>query len=88
MLFLILNNRKAWFTFSMVGLSTVVAQFCILLALYLGQVIVVAPLVSFQPLFVLILAGIFLRKVERVTWKIVLGSVLIVCGTIVLTTLP
>jgi drug/metabolite transporter (DMT)-like permease len=50
-------------------------------------VILVSPLSSLGPFFVLLLVGIFLRRVERVTWKIVIGSVLIVGGTAVLTLL-
>ena len=54
-------------------------------ALDLGSVIVVSPLTSLMTFFVLILAALFLRQVERVTWKIVVGAVLIVGATTILT---
>jgi drug/metabolite transporter (DMT)-like permease len=43
----------------------------------------VSPLVHAQPLFTIALAGIFLRDVERLTWRIVVASLLIVAGVTV-----
>ena len=85
---LVLNDKKAWLTFGLAGLFIVLGQLCIFCALDLGSVVVVSPLSSMTPLFVLLFVGIFLRKLERVTWKIVLGSGSIVGGLAVLTVLP
>jgi DME family drug/metabolite transporter len=82
---LVLNDTRAWFIFGLAGLFTLVSQLCLFYALDLGQVVIVTPLASLSPLFVLLLVGIFLKKLERVTWKIVLGSILIIGGTTVLT---
>ena len=80
-----LNDKKAWMIFSISGLSSVTAQMCLFYALNLGQVVVVSPLASLEPFFVLFLVGIFLKKMERVTGNIVLGTILIFGGAVVLT---
>jgi len=82
---LVLNDRKSWFLFSLSGFSAVAAQLCFFYALDLGEVVIVSPLSSLSAFFLLLFVGIFLRKLERVTWKIVLGSILIVGGTLLLT---
>jgi DME family drug/metabolite transporter len=82
---LVLNDKNAWIFFSLSGLSMVTAQLCVFYALELGEVVIVSPLSSITPFFVFLLVGIFLRDTERITWKILLGAVLIVVGTTVLT---
>ena len=57
----------------------------VLVALSLGQVSVVTPLNGTAPLFVLALAYLFLKDVERLSGRIVLGTVLIVLGVFLLT---
>jgi DME family drug/metabolite transporter len=85
---LVLNDKRAWVIFSLAGLSMFMAQVCVFSALDLGQVIVVSPLSSLSPFFVLLLVRAFLRGLEKVTWRIVLGVILTVGGTAVLTLLP
>lgn len=59
---------------------------CLLIvALSLGQVSVVVPLSGMAPLFVLPMTWLFLRHVEKLTWRIIMGSILIVVGVAVLT---
>ena len=53
-------------------------------ALELGQVVVIAPVLATNPLFTLVFAAIFLRGVERITLRVVLGALLVVSGVIVL----
>lgn len=85
---LVLEEKGAWIIFSLSGLSMFLAQLCVFFALDLGQVIVVSPLSSLSPLFVLLLVRIFLRGLEKVTWRIVLGVIFTAGGTGVLTLLP
>ncbi len=77
-------DKRAWVIFSISGVASMGAQMCLFGALQLGHVVIVSPIVALEPFFVLLLAGFFLKKVERVTCKIVLGSILIVAGAIVL----
>jgi len=82
---IVLRDKRAWLIFSLAGLFFTICQFCLFSALSLGQVIIVTPLTSLSPFFVLLLVGIFLKRQERVTWKLVLGTIFIVGGTLVLT---
>jgi len=81
------NRKAAWTIFTFAGVLQVGAQWSLFTALAHGTVVVVSPLTSLATLFVLILAAVFLREVERVTWKILAGAVLIVLATVVLTVL-
>jgi drug/metabolite transporter (DMT)-like permease len=49
-------------------------------ALAATDVSVVSPLVSAQPLFTVALTAVFLRDLERVTWRVMLAAALIVAG--------
>ena len=82
------NYPKAWVVFGLSGIFSVLGQLAMFHALNIGSVIIVSPLSAISPLFVIVFAGIFLRKVERVTWKIVLGAVLIIGGTFMLSFFP
>lgn len=57
----------------------------VILALSLGQVNIVAPLAGTAPLFVLPMTYFLLQGIETLTWKIVLGVLLIVAGGLLLT---
>jgi len=82
---LALNTRNGWIVFGIAGILQVGAQWALFAALKSGTVVVVSPLTSLSTLFVLVLAALLLRQVERVTWKIIAGAVLIVSATLVLT---
>ena len=53
------------------------------LALGQAPVVVVAPVTGTNPLFSIILAWVFLRQMERLTLRVVLGAVLVVAGVTV-----
>jgi len=61
------RNRKAWFIVSLAGILHVAAQWCLFKALDLGRVLVVSPLASLSTFFVLLLAALFLRGLEKIT---------------------
>ena len=63
------------------------AVFLTVVALGLGTVSVVTPLTATAPLFVLALSFAFLRGIERLTTRIVLGTLLIVLGVYLITAL-
>jgi len=82
------NHRKAWVFFGLQGIFSISGQLTSFYALNTGSVIIVSPLSSISPLFVIVIAGIFLRKVERITGKIILGAILIIGGTFILFFFP
>jgi uncharacterized membrane protein len=51
-------------------------------ALSHGKVVIVEPLVSSNPVTTLILTSIFLRDVESLTGRVIMGAALTVTGTI------
>jgi uncharacterized membrane protein len=67
------------------GLAISLGMVAIYYALDLGEVVVVIPISSTGPLFTLIFTALFLKGVERVTLKILLGAALIISGVVLLT---
>ncbi len=79
------TEKRAWFIFSLAGLCLVASQLTLFYALNSGLVLIAVPLSSLNPLFVIILVTAFLQKAERVTVKIVLGTLFIIGGAAMLT---
>lgn len=65
------------------GLCESAAYLTMWRALALADVSVVSPLVHAQPFFTIVLVALFLRDLERVTWRIGVASALIVAGVAV-----
>jgi drug/metabolite transporter, DME family len=77
-------NRDCFWWFLGAGISVSLAMTCIYFALDLGKVSVVIPISSTGPFFSLILTAIFLRDVERVTFRIVVSAAMIVGGVLLI----
>jgi uncharacterized membrane protein len=89
---LISGNREAlvWHGrslayFTAAGAAENGGVFLLLVALGRGEVSVVTPLAGAAPLFVLPMTAFFLKGVEKLSWRIVLGAMLIVFGVFLLT---
>jgi len=78
-------NRQCVPWYLAAGVVVSIAMTSIYYALDLGKVTVVIPVASTGPFFSLLLSALFLRDVERVTLKIVLGAALIVGGVLLIT---
>jgi len=79
------KKTSVWTLFLGIGFLQALAQWCFFKALDVGSVVVVSPLSALNTFFVLILTALFLKKIERVTPKIVLGAVLMVAASIIIT---
>jgi len=77
-----LDRSFFWFTFG--GITQTTALLALTFGLNKGDVSVVYPLTAAAPLFTLAFTAIFLRGVERVTIRLVLGAVAVVTGVVVL----
>lgn len=75
-------NRKAILPFLGTGLFETLSILCIITALSIGQVVVIAPIGASYPVWALIEARIFLRDVEPINWRIVLGILSVVAGNV------
>ena len=75
-------NRRALIPFLGTGLFETFSILCIITALSIGPVVVIAPIAASYPVWSLIEARIFLRDVEAINWKIVIGILSVVAGNI------
>ena len=73
-------NPKAVWPFLTTGLCETFSILCIITAISLGRVVIVAPIAACYPVWSLIFAWIFLRNVESIHWKVVVGIVSVVAG--------
>jgi len=69
------------------GVAENLAVYLVVLALSIGGVSVVVPLASVSPIFVLVLSFFFLRDIEILDRRIVVGTLLIVIGVYLITAL-
>jgi DME family drug/metabolite transporter len=76
-------SRRALALLAASGLSEALAYVTALRAFKVGDVSIVSPLVNTHGLFAVLLAAVFLRDLERVTWRLVLASLLILAGVMV-----
>jgi uncharacterized membrane protein len=76
-----LNRKSAAWLFP-AGLFNTTAMLSVFFALSHGKVVIVEPLVSSNPVTTLILTSIFLRDVESLTRRVIMGAALTVSGTI------
>ena len=83
----ILGSPRSTVYFIWAGLAENLGVFLILVALSMGTVSVVAPLTGTAPIFVLAMSPFFLRGLERPTWRVVVGTLLIVFGVYLITAL-
>jgi len=74
-------SRANWGWFVTAGIANTTATLSVFYALSLGSVVVVEPLVASNPVVSLILSALFLRRLETVTPRVVLGALCAVIGT-------
>jgi uncharacterized membrane protein len=65
---------------ALAGLCEAVGSLALWSALTAGTVSTVSPLIHAQPIFTVVLAGLFLRDLERVTWRVIGAALAIVAG--------
>jgi uncharacterized membrane protein len=69
------------------GIVNTAAMLSVFYALSFGKVVIVEPLVSSNPVLTLILTAIFLRDLEVLSARVIIGALLTVAGTILVVTL-
>lgn len=74
-------NRRSLGPFIAAGAFETLGILLVITALSKGNVIIVSPLVGISPLWVLLGAVLFLRDLERVNLRTILGTVCVVAGT-------
>jgi transporter family protein len=81
-----LPGRRTLLFLGLSGVATGLSWLCYFRALQLGEASRVAPIDKLSVVFVIVLAGIFLR--ERLTWQQAVGGTLIVAGSLVIAWRP
>ena len=74
------GERRGLIYFILVGLAGVFGLASLFSALELGNVVVITPLVSAQPLFVMLFSRFLPEGMERITPLMIAGGILIVLG--------
>src|SRR5206468_2226949 len=77
-------DRRSLRYFIAGGIAENAGVFLVLASLGFGDVSIVTPLAGTSPLFVLLLAYFFPSRAEKLTWRVVVGAVLIVLGVVML----
>lgn len=76
-----LSHRSlGWFLAG--GVGNTAAMLSVFYALSFGKVVIVEPLVSTNPVLTILLSAIFLRDLEAITLRVVVGAICTVGGTI------
>ena len=79
------QNRKAVGLLLLAGIVASLGIVSSFFALSLAPVVTVSPLQSTSPLFAMLLSYLFLHRLERITPRLLLGSILVVFGVILIT---
>jgi drug/metabolite transporter (DMT)-like permease len=75
-------DRRAMGPFVIAGSFETLGILLGILALSIGQVVVVSPIIATSPLWIVLGSWLFLRDIERLTARTVLGAACVVAGTI------
>ena len=77
-------DRRAMGPFLLAGTFETLGILLVIIALSVGQVVVVSPIVATSPLWILLGTWLFLQGIERLTARTVIGAIAVVSGTIMI----
>lgn len=78
-------QRDGFIFFACAALAAVSAQVANFVALGRGELSVIIPLLNTTPLFTVLFSAAFLRDIERVNFRIILGAATMVAGVLLIT---
>ena len=78
--------RRAWLFVALAGCASTWGITFWFLALDRAPVVLVAPLAGTHPLVSILLAYLFLKRLERLSWRTLLGAALVVAGVALIAT--
>jgi len=81
-----LSLRRDTRLFWLAGVGQALSWILSIYALSLEKVSIITPLLSVEPLFVVMLAAVYMREQERVSFKLVTGMILTFVGVVLITT--
>ena len=74
--------EPGWHWFLLSGVLGGCGVLLVFMALERGEISVVGPIIMAQPMMVVLLSAVFLRGIEKLTWRLVAGVALTVLGVI------
>ncbi|MGH7875668.1 MAG: DMT family transporter [Candidatus Binatia bacterium] len=75
-------NRQSMGPFVVAGIFETLGILLVIIALSVGQVVIVSPIVATSPLWILLGTWLFLRGIEGLTLRTIIGALWVVSGTI------
>jgi drug/metabolite transporter, DME family len=75
-------NRQSMVPFLFAGVFETLGIVLVIAALSFGPVVIVSPIVATSPLWILLGTWLFLRGIERLTLRTIIGALCVVAGTI------
>ena len=78
------SSRRGFLWFSLSGIASAAGVTLLYFALSSAPVVVVSPVVAISPLITLTLAHFFLQRLERITKRTIMGTLLVVLGVIII----
>ena len=78
------TSRHGFLWFGLSGLASAAGVTLLYFALSSAPVVVVSPVVAISPLITLTLAHFFLQRLERITKRTIMGTLLVVLGVIII----
>lgn len=75
-------DRRAMGPFLIAGTFETAGILLVIVALSVGHVVVVSPIVASSPLWIVLRSWLFLRDIERLTLREILGAVCVVARTV------
>ena len=78
-------HRQALWPFLIAGSFETLGILLVIIALSVGQVVLVSPVVATSPLWILLGTWLFLHGIESLTSRTVVGAICVVSGTIAIT---
>jgi len=75
-------HRQALWPFLIAGSFETLGILLVIIALSVGQVVVVSPIVATSPLWIVLGTWFFLRGIEALTLRTIIGAICVVSGTI------
>ena len=78
----LVNSGFSLAMFALSGIASGSAIIALSFSLEKADVTVVAPVVSVSPLITLVIVRVFMERLEKVTWTLLIGVLLVVGGTV------
>jgi len=79
-------SRRSFGWFVAAGVAHTTAMLCVFYALSSGKIVIVDPLVNASPVLSIFLSALFLRDLESITSRVLLGAACTVVGSILIVT--